>query len=586
VKRLTLSLKIILSFSAVVIAAIVTIIMILAAANNHMARRDKMWPLGWNFGFQAARQSYFSQKLSPSSPKAFKDGALITNLKLDPRLDDPINQSQEALDKLSSLALEFELSSHELDKLRSAFRASILAIALSEEPIEVKRELSNILNQALALAEPGDFDYNKFTIFRENLSQFIVNHSPLKSSLAALNQLDQSAQSLAQSLASLDELIVRSQKLSEPLSLGPPSDLNSADFFSPSKLGQLIFLFFFLIFLAVILIFLLNRSVINPLSRVMAWLNQSAEDVANTAQSLSSSSRSLAHGASDNTKAVLDAISSLEVLLGASRRNAGHAVEAKELIDKAKGYVDDANSSMTEISLAMEEIKNSGQASSQIIKSVEEISFQTKILSLNAAVEAARAGEAGVGFAVVADEVRNLANSSAEAAKNTASMLDSSIKRINDGALLVNKAVQSFVCLVDASVRAASLMKVIAEDSQNQSRDIQDVHQAIAMVDKVTQENAAEAAETENISNELNRQAKFLNSTISHLSSVVTGGAESQWPAKADIAERSIIKKEEIETKDQHAHSQAEAPKAPIKSAFGRASQKKLEQALPMDDDF
>jgi methyl-accepting chemotaxis protein len=373
---------------------------------------------------------------------------------------------------------------------------------------------------------------------------------------------------------------------------------------------------FILFILSALLFFTLNRTLIKPLQHIHGWLDQSAIDVTKTAVSLSRSSRSLARGASDNTKAVLDAISSLDVLLNTAKRNAGHAGQAKELMDRAKSFVDAAHLTMQQISAAMEEIKNSGQASSQIVKTVDEIAFQTNILALNAAVEAARAGEAGVGFAVVADEVRNLANSSSAAAKSTTSMLESSLERIQEGADLVRKAEESFESLVTTSDEAAALMRGITEDSQSQTRDIQDVHQSIALMDKVTQENSLEAAEAGNISSELNRQAELLNKTISQVARVVSGrraglsgvrrgnfGQARPREGSAGSAGRAGVSKAPGERSggaaaaagkqgevpgsfiDQILSEEKQHSSLPTK-AFGKPKRSDLEKALPMDDDF
>jgi methyl-accepting chemotaxis protein len=334
-----------------------------------------------------------------------------------------------------------------------------------------------------------------------------------------------------------------------------------------------------LMLLSAWLVWLLSRTVTRPLVYIQGWLDQSAQNVTQTAMSLSRSSRSLAKGASDNTRAVLDAISSLEVLLSAARRNAEHAERAKDLMDLAKNFVDEANGSMRQISIAMEEIKVSGQASSQIVKTVEEIAFQTNILALNAAVEAARAGESGVGFAVVAGEVRNLANSSSDAAKSTTLMLESSLRRINDGADLVKRAGESFKSLVAASDEAATLMRGITEGSRSQAREIQDVHQSIALMDKVTQENSVEAAEAGKISSELNHQADLLNKTISHVARVVSG-------QKGRLISLKRSSSHGANTFDQGLIELAKGERATPKKSFGKKAKRELDAALPMDDDF
>ncbi|MDR2421967.1 MAG: methyl-accepting chemotaxis protein, partial [Deltaproteobacteria bacterium] len=276
------------------------------------------------------------------------------------------------------------------------------------------------------------------------------------------------------------------------------------------------------------------------------------------------------------TTAVLAAISSLEDLLSAAKRNAGHSDQAKELMDQAKLYVREANLAMSQIAQAMAEIKSSGQASSQIIKTVEEIAFQTNILALNAAVEAARAGEAGVGFAVVADEVRNLANRSSEAARSTSSMLAGSIQRINEGALLVSQTGESFKSLVATSEEVAQLVGNITVASQSQAKAIQEVHQSIALMDKVTQENAVEAAETENISQALSGQASLLNRAVQGISYILHGLAGP--PPQPRPAKKAPVVP--------LAESAARAAGGPRPQSGKKVSKKALDKAIPMDDDF
>jgi methyl-accepting chemotaxis protein len=366
-----------------------------------------------------------------------------------------------------------------------------------------------------------------------------------------------------------------------------------------------------LVVISAISVFLLRRTAIRPLGRVMGGLNRSAGEVTGTARLLSRSSRQIAKGASDNTQAVLNAISSLETLLSMAKRNAGHSDEAKEHVAEVKNFVEEANLYMLDIANAMEEIRSSGQASSQIIKSVEEIAFQTNILALNAAVEAARAGEAGLSFAVVADEVRNLANKSRDAAASTTSMLASSIERINGGALLVEKAKESFARLVETSDQVKAIVESITLASRSQTRDIQDIHQSIALMDKVTQENSLEAAEAENISNDLNRQAGVLLSAVTKVASILQGSrAPARSPGARVLTRRatagSSLKRtgppygSTSETDEASLDAPPDEPaeraamdldsmKAPHESrepVFKTGPSKDLDNAIPMDDDF
>ncbi|MDR1312564.1 MAG: methyl-accepting chemotaxis protein [Deltaproteobacteria bacterium] len=362
-----------------------------------------------------------------------------------------------------------------------------------------------------------------------------------------------------------------------------------------------------LVAICAVSVMLLRRSSIKPLSRVLGGLNRCAGEVTCTAKLLSRSSGQIAKGASDNTQAVLNAISSLETLLSMAKRNAGHSDEAKEHVSEVKNFVEEANLYMLDIAKAMEEIKGSGQASSQIIKSVEEIAFQTNILALNAAVEAARAGEAGLGFAVVADEVRNLANKSRDAAASTTSMLASSIERINGGALLVEKAKESFVRLVETSDQVKGIVESIALASRSQTRDIQDLHQSIALMDKVTQENSLEAAEAENISTDLNRQAGVLASAVTKVSTILQGsgapsprvrrlgalpnrisgpGSALRASAPAPPSVSSAATEAELPARKAMDLDKLKGPPDAPRPVFKTAPSKDLNEAIPMDDDF
>jgi methyl-accepting chemotaxis protein len=361
--------------------------------------------------------------------------------------------------------------------------------------------------------------------------------------------------------------------------------------------------------ICVICVSVLRSKAVRPLSKVMGGLHKSAGEVTGTARYLSRSSRQIAKGASDNTRAVLAAISSLETLLSMARRNAGDSDEAKEHVAEVRNFVEEANSYMQDIARAMDEIRSSGQASREIIKSVEEIALKTNILALNAAVEAARAGEAGVGFAVVADEVRNLANRSRNAAASTTSMLASSINLINDGALLVEKAKDSFVRLVSVTDQVQSIVESIAVASRSQTGDIQDIHQSIALMDKVTQENSLEAAKAENISRDLSRQANVLAGALDRAEAILegsgytpvsgglkkrpgTGALPGAKAAQDPASGRAAIPGTDTPQSPAEAAAvldslQAASPgKGPSFTAKPAKEKKELEAAIPMDDDF
>ena len=351
-----------------------------------------------------------------------------------------------------------------------------------------------------------------------------------------------------------------------------------------------------LIFLAVGLIltsgsiialgFIFWRSTSSSLGRVRAEFSRGTTAISRTASQLSRSSQILNQGVSENTTAVVEAISRLEDMLSMAKRNAGHSTEAEKLMSEARDHVLAVGQTMTEVAGAMVEIRASGQSSGQIIKNVEEIAFQTNILALNAAVEAARAGEAGVGFAVVAGEVHSLANRSAQAAKDTAVIIDGSLERINEGGRLMAEAETRFASLAQFVDHMSVIIGDISKASQSQAHDVQGIHQSIAMMDKVTQENAAGAGETQSLSQSLTRQAALLGEALKDMNAIFKGG--QTWETESRARRPSVPPPTEEPTyfRDQPPSppSAAFTPPKAISRDSGR--EKALNSAIPMDDDL
>jgi methyl-accepting chemotaxis protein len=185
---------------------------------------------------------------------------------------------------------------------------------------------------------------------------------------------------------------------------------------------------------------------------------------------------------------------------------------------------------------AMTEISSSGNEISKIIKSIDDIAFQTNLLALNAAVEAARAGEAGAGFAVVAEEVRNLASRSADAARNTASLIENTTRNIHSGSQMVNFTAENFKVVSDHSTKVAQLIGEVAEASKEQSQGISQISQAVHELDQVTQSNAASAHESSVIATTLGTQEDKLVDTISEINVLISGRSAHPDPAKKYLA--------------------------------------------------
>ena len=273
----------------------------------------------------------------------------------------------------------------------------------------------------------------------------------------------------------------------------------------------------------IIVSYWLSTSITRPVMRVIQRLNGGAAQTVNSAGQVSASSQVLAEGASEQAAAIEEASSSLEEMASMTRRNAENAQKANDLAKQARQAADKGSSDMQAMSSAMAAIKVSSDGIAKIIKTIDEIAFQTNILALNAAVEAARAGEAGMGFAVVAEEVRNLAQRSAQAAKETAAKIAGAIGTTTQGVEISSQVAQTLNEIVTKVRQVDELAAEVAGASREQTKGITQINQAVGQMDKVTQSNAASAEESAAAAQELNGQAEMMKQSVNELSHMVGG---------------------------------------------------------------
>ncbi len=246
------------------------------------------------------------------------------------------------------------------------------------------------------------------------------------------------------------------------------------------------------------------------LSDTMRQIIQSAEQVALGAGQVSNGAQSLSQGAAEQAGTVEELFASVSSISEQVRENVQSADEAKQLADGAQAQVLEGNAKMDEMTQAMADIRASSGEIGKIIKTIEDIAFQTNILALNAAVEAARAGEAGKGFAVVADEVRNLASKSAEAASNTTSLIEGSIASVERGAGIAQGTAQSLDAVVEGVKKLAATVEQITKASREQAEAVSQVSLGMEQISAVVQTNSATAQESAAASEELSSQASLL----------------------------------------------------------------------------
>ena len=287
----------------------------------------------------------------------------------------------------------------------------------------------------------------------------------------------------------------------------------------------------------------LSTSINRALTRITDGLGEGAEQVASASEQVSSSSQSLAEGASEQAASIEETSSSLEEMAAMTNQNADNAKQANGLMSEANQVVDQANASMEELIRSMGEISQASEETSKIIKTIDEIAFQTNLLALNAAVEAARAGEAGAGFAVVADEVRNLAMRAADAAKNTAALIEGTVKKVGDGSEIVTRTNEAFTQVASSSRKVGDLVGEIAAASGEQAQGIDQVNKAASEMGQVTQQAAANAEESASASEELSAQAEQMQAMVKELMAMVGGHRQSTATAKAPKARAKVSSK-------------------------------------------
>jgi methyl-accepting chemotaxis protein len=282
------------------------------------------------------------------------------------------------------------------------------------------------------------------------------------------------------------------------------------------------------VLLSVVLATLIIRSVNRSITEGVSAIADANHQVLSASDQIATSATSLAEGASTQASSVEEVSATIEESTATNNQNAENAREANVLSSEANQAAQEGDTRVKALMQSMDEITDASQQIAKIIKTIDEIAFQTNLLALNAAVEAARAGEHGLGFAVVADEVKNLAGRSAQAAKETAGIIETAIEKIKEGSHIAAQTNESFGRILEKAKKTSDLIGEIAASVKEQAEGMNQIAESMGQIDQITQQNAATSEEAAAASEQMNAQASAMMESVAGVAKIVGIGDRSK----------------------------------------------------------
>ncbi|HBF37431.1 MAG TPA: hypothetical protein DDW50_08940 [Firmicutes bacterium] len=420
----------------------------------------------------------------------------------------------------------------DMQKLILEVTNSINTVALLDDPFQKQQEINKIENARLHYNQlQKEIEKTSATqqgrLIRANIDKAEAVAKPLNDQviqLAMANQKDAAgylvisqAGPACQKWINVIEQAVHVQQASNQKDLVVANSINCGLILLMALLGGIA------IILGIGITFYMTRIIIKPIADIANRLSEGAGQVAAASSQLSASAGQLSQGSAEQASAIEETSSTLQEAASMLEQTSNNTAQAFELSEKAKESANKGNIEMKQMMASMEKIKKSSNDIVNVVKVIDDIAFQTNILALNAAIEAARAGEAGMGFAVVAEEVRNLAGRSAQAAKDTTTMIESNIELASTGVLDAQNVHNDLSEIVDQAKKVHELMNEISSASAEQAQGVEQVTKAMTQMETVTQQNAATAEEGASASEELTAQADSTRKIVQDLSQLVYG---------------------------------------------------------------
>ncbi len=352
-----------------------------------------------------------------------------------------------------------------------------------------------------------------------------------------------------------------------------------------TTLTTLISLIAFAILLGVVIAVFISRRITLILKGLAGELNGSSHNLSASAGEISASSQTLADGASQQASAVEEISASMEEISSMTKSDAENSAQSNNLMRQTNEIIREAEQAMQRVIASMNEIDTASTETQKIIKTIDEIAFQTNLLALNAAVEAARAGEAGAGFAVVAEEVRSLAMRSAEAAKNTATLIATTVEHVKTGSKLVEDTNEYFVKANESASKIGILLEENASSANEQAQAIEQANTGLMEIDNVTQRNAANSEEGAAAAVELGNQVNTMQQIVARLSALVGREViDSETRVTYKKSDNTGISKNRLQ--ERHT-SQPQVKALPAAKPVGNENSTKAtdpDEIFPMDD--